>query len=156
MIMFPRPEDQASYKYPCDGLLQACGIVTDKEIHSPQQLNANGYKCLHVVKNGLATGTTVGHVNGLDSFTRFYADYGIEQTSVEVAVMPYNAKRAAFSAPGDSAAIVLERGGAIVGMLTGGSGAIEDTDITYLTPYWWLDEQIKKVLPGCYLYDIVQ
>jgi hypothetical protein len=155
--MFPRPEDQASYKYPCDGLLQAHGVVGDKEIRSPQHLDANGHKCLHVVKNGLATGTTVGRVNGLDSFTRVYTEYGIEQTSVQVAVLPHD-RRGAFSAPGDSGAIVLERGGGIVGMLTGGGGATEEaeSDTTYLTPYWWLDEQIKKVFPGCYLYDVVQ
>lgn len=41
-------------------------------------------------------------------------------------------------------------------MLTGGGGATEETDSTYVTPYWWLDEQIKEVLPGCYLYDVVQ
>ena len=155
-IMFPRPEDQAGYKYPRDGLLQASGVVEHKEIRSPQQLDANGYKCLHVVKNGLTTGTTVGRVNGLGSFTRVYTEYGIKETSIEVAVLPCDRKRGAFSAPGDSGAIVLERGGGIVGMLTGGGGVTGETDTTYVTPYWWLDEQIKKVLPGCYLYDVVQ
>jgi hypothetical protein len=130
--------------------------VKDEEIRSPQHLNTNGYKCLHVVKNSLATGTTIGCVNELDLFTRVYTKYGIEQTSIEVAVLPHSRKRGAFSAPGDSGAIVLERGGGIVGMLTGGGGATEETDTTYLTPYWWLYEQIKKVFPGCYLYDIVQ
>jgi hypothetical protein len=33
--------------------------------------------------------------------------------------------------------------------------AAESSD-RHLTPYWWLDEQIKKALPGCYLYDVVQ
>ncbi|KAK7032242.1 hypothetical protein VNI00_013200 [Paramarasmius palmivorus] len=154
-IMFPRPEDQGSYKYPRDGLLQAYNVVKDKEIRSPQQFDANGYKCLHVVKNGQATGTTVGRVSGLNSFTRVYTKHGNKQTSVEVAVLPYDMKRGAFSAPGDSGAIVLERSGGIVGMLTGGGGAAEENDITYLTPYWWFEEQIKKVLPGCYLYDVV-
>jgi hypothetical protein len=154
--MFPRPEDRAHYKYPQDGLLQAYDIVKDKEICSPQQLAANGSKCLHAVKNGLATGTTIGRINGLDSFTRIYLEYGIEQTSTEVAVavLPHDNK--AFSASGDSGAIMLERDGGIVGMVTGGGGATEKTDITYLTPYWWLHEQIKKVLPSCYLYDVVQ
>lgn len=131
--------------------------MKDKEIRSPQHLDANDYKCLHAVKNDLATGTTIGRVNGLDSFIRVYTEYGIEQLSTEVAVLPYDSKRGAFSAPGDSGAIVLERGGGIAGMLTSGGGATDsETDTTYLTPYWWLDEQIKKVLPGCYLYDIVQ
>ena len=38
-------------------------------------------------------------------------------------------------------------------MLTSGGGKAEDIDTTYLTPYWWLEEQIKKVFPDCYLYD---
>ena len=46
--------------------------------------------------------------------------------------------------------------GAIVSMLTGGGGATEETSITYVTPYRWLSEQIKKVLPGYYLYDVVR
>ncbi|KAF9048851.1 hypothetical protein BJ165DRAFT_1343224 [Panaeolus papilionaceus] len=155
-IMFPRPEDRADCIYPCDGLLQANGIVKDEDMRSPQQLDADGEKCLHVVKNGLATGTTVGRVNGLHSFTRVRTESGINETSLEVAVLPFNNKRGAFSAPGDSGAIVLERGGGIVGMITSGSGTTEDVDITYVTPYWWLDEQIEKVLPDCYLYDVVQ
>ncbi|KAI0056726.1 hypothetical protein BV25DRAFT_1831935 [Artomyces pyxidatus] len=154
-IMFPRSEDRAGYKYPRDGLLQACGVVQDEEMRSPQQRSANGAKCLHVVKNGLATGTTVGRVNGLYSFTRVCTEAGAEQTSLEVAVLPYDRKRGAFSAPGDSGAIVLERGGRIVGMLTGGGGTAGEIDISYLTPYWWLEEQIQKVFPDSYLYDVV-
>ncbi|KAM5531469.1 hypothetical protein V8D89_014859 [Ganoderma adspersum] len=154
--MFPRPEDRAGLKSPRHGLLQACGVVQDKEIRSPQHLDANGYKCLLGVKNGMATGTTVGRVNGLNSFTRVYTEHGVEQTSVEVAVLAYNRKRGAFSAPEDSGAIVLERGGGIIGMLTSGGGKAEDIDTTYLTPYWWLDEQIKKLFPDCYLYEVVE
>jgi len=28
--------------------------------------------------------------------------------------------------------------------------------MTYLTPYWWIEEQIKREYPGCYLYDVIQ
>ncbi|KAI0665003.1 hypothetical protein C8Q70DRAFT_1049187 [Cubamyces menziesii] len=108
-IMFPRTGDQAGYKYPRDGLLQASGVVKDSEIRSPQQLDANGHKYLRMAKNGLATGTTVGRVNGLDSFTRIYTS-----------------ERGAFSASGDS--------GTIVGMLIGGGGATDETDISYGNP----------------------
>ncbi|PIL34940.1 hypothetical protein GSI_02727 [Ganoderma sinense ZZ0214-1] len=168
-IMFPRPEDQVGYKYPRDGLLQASGVVDEKEIRLPQQRDAQGDRCLHVVKNGLGTGTTVGRVNGLDSFTRVYTEYEygtFEEPSVEGAVLPVPVpscdgnfkKRGAFSASGDSGAIVLERGGGIVGMITGGCGAspTDEHDIAYVTPYWWLDEQIKKVFPESYLYEVVQ
>ncbi|KAL4244521.1 hypothetical protein ABKN59_009801 [Abortiporus biennis] len=139
--------------YPIDDLLQASRVMSDEEIHSPEQVDENGHKCLHVVKNGLGTGTTVGRVNGLDSFTRVYTEYGIEKTSIEVAVLAYSNELGAFSAPGDSGAIVLDKDGGIVGMITGGSGATEKADVTYLTPYWWLEQEIKKILPDSFLYN---
>ena len=40
------------------------------------------------MKNGQATGTTLGWLNGLDSFIRVYSDYNIEHTSVETAIIP--------------------------------------------------------------------
>jgi hypothetical protein len=57
-LMFPQPEDQADYKYPDYGLLQAFGVVKDNEIRQPQHLDIHGEKALLVVKNGLITGTT--------------------------------------------------------------------------------------------------
>ena len=47
-------------------------------------------------------------------------------------------------------------GGIIISMLTDDGGTTEMTDITYLNLYWWLNAQIKKVLPDCYLYAIIQ
>ena len=153
--MFPHPEDQADYKYPDDGLLQAFDVVRDHEIRRPNHLDVDGEKALLVVKNGMTTGTTIGRANGLDSFTRIYADHGIEHTSIETAILPYDKKRAPFSAPGDSGSIILDRAGRIVALLTGGSGTTDETDITYGTPYWWLEEQIKKTFPDCHLYQVV-
>ncbi|KIY44819.1 hypothetical protein FISHEDRAFT_77229 [Fistulina hepatica ATCC 64428] len=154
--MFPQPVDRANYRYPRDGLLQAYGVVQDDEIRNPQHLDVYGEKCLLVVKNGLTTGTTVGRVNGLESFTRIYDDYGIEHTSIEIAVLPYDKTRGKFSDVGDSGSIVLARDGRIVGILTGGAGPTDETDVTYLTPYWWVEQQIKTKYPGCFLYEVVQ
>jgi len=39
-------------------------------------------------------------------------------------------------------------------MLTAGSGALDSTDITYVTPYYFLNERIKKAFPNSYLYPI--
>ncbi|KAG0642415.1 hypothetical protein HOY80DRAFT_881744 [Tuber brumale] len=153
--MFPQPIDQVNYQYPRDGLLQAYGVVQDHEIRDPQHLDINGLKCLLVVKNGLATGTTVGRANGLESFTRFNNDYGTENTSIEIAVLSYGKGQGQFSDAGDSGSIVLARDGRIVGILTGGGGPTERTDVTYLTPYWWVEQQIKAKYPGCFLYEVV-
>ncbi|KAI1792458.1 hypothetical protein LXA43DRAFT_972582 [Ganoderma leucocontextum] len=154
--MLPQSVDQANYRYPRDGLLQAYGVVQEDEIRDPQHLDVYDEKCLLVVKNGLTTGTTVGRANGLESFTRIYDNYGIKRTSIEIAVLPYDKMRGKFSDAGDSGSIVLAGDGRIVGILTGGAGPIDETDITYLTPYWWVDQQIQAKYPGCFLYEVVQ
>ncbi|KAJ7147595.1 hypothetical protein C8R43DRAFT_889571 [Mycena crocata] len=155
--MFPQPADRANcHWYPQDGLLQASGVVPDDEIRNPQHLDVHGEKCLLVVKNGSTTGTTVGRVNGLESFTRTYDEHGTKQTSIEIAVLAYDNTRGRFSGPGDSGSIVLDRDGRIVGMITGGAGPKDEIDITYLTPYWWVEKEIKAKYPGCFLYQVVE
>lgn len=153
--MFPQPQDQRGYREPTDGLLQAHGIVPQHEFHNPRHLDVHGEKCLLVVKNGAATGTTLGRTNGLCSFTRSYGSYGTH-TSMEIAVLPYDKTRGMFSDAGDSGSIVLDRIGRIVGILTGGAGPSGATDITYLTPYWWIEQQIRDKFPGCHLYEEVR
>ena len=156
-LMFPHPTDQADYHRPKDGLLQAFGVVQDTEIRNPQHLDAHGEKCMFVVKNGLSTGTTFGRANGLGSFKRTYDEYGIiNQTSIDIAILPYDKMHGSFSAAGDSGSIVLDRKGRILGTITGGSGATDRTDITSLTPYWWIEEQIKAQYPDAFLYQVVQ
>ncbi|KAG8734626.1 hypothetical protein FRC10_011605 [Ceratobasidium sp. 414] len=144
--MFPQPVNHATYRYPQDGLLQAYGVVQDNEIATPSTSTS---------MNGLATGTTVGRANGLESFTRTYP-YGIKHTSIEIAVLPYDNTRGKFSDNGDSGSIVLARDGRIVGILTGGAGPADETDITYLTPYWWVEKQIKAKFPDSFLYDVIK
>jgi hypothetical protein len=61
-------------------------------------------------------------VNGLESFTRTYEEYGMEQTSIEIAVLAYDKTHGKFSNPGDSGSSILTRDGRIVGILTGGAG----------------------------------
>ncbi|KAI5999616.1 hypothetical protein EDD15DRAFT_2237830, partial [Pisolithus albus] len=153
--MYPRPEDSANSDYPMDGLLQASRIVQPHEIRDAADLDAHDEECLFVVKNGMRTGTTVGQLNGMESFTRVYDENGIKGTSTEIAVLPYGYMNSPFSAPGDSGAIVLDRNGGIVGMLTGGAGVTDNTDVSYLTPYWWLEQEIKRYFPDACLYEVV-
>ncbi|KAF8903510.1 hypothetical protein CPB84DRAFT_1845802 [Gymnopilus junonius] len=109
-------------------------------------------ECLLVVKHGLATGTTIGRVTGMESFTRKFNEYGIKKTVMEIAVLPYGSTHGPFSAPGDSGSIVLDRKGRILRMLNGGAGSIDKTDITYLTPYSYIEKDIKKYFPRSILY----
>jgi len=73
------------------------------------------------------------------------------------AVLACDRMRGKFSDAGDSGSIVLDRDGGIVGLLTGGAGRIDETEVTYITPYWWVEQQIKAKYPGgAFLYDVVQ
>ena len=134
--MHPHPEGQSDFNYPLGGLLQVKGVVKEAELRSPKQLDANGEECLLVVKNGKTTGVTIGRVTGIESVIREYGEYGLKRTSREVAVYPYSHKDGAFSAPGDSGSIVVDGEGRLVGLLTGGSGTTESTDVTYIMPYF--------------------
>jgi hypothetical protein len=152
--MHPHPEGRSSFEYPVDGLLQVEGIVKEEEIRQPTLLDANGEECLIVIKNGRSTGVTIGRGTGMESFVREYHDHGIKSTSMEIAIHSYSHKDGAFSAPGDSGSIVVDGLGRIVGLLTGGTGTADSTDVSYVTPYFWVEERIKKAFPHSYLYPI--
>jgi hypothetical protein len=130
--MHPHPEGRSDFKYPPSGLLQVRGVIKDDEIRKPEQLDSNGEK-----------------------FVRTYPEYDIKKTSIGIAVYPYSNKDGAFSAPGDSGSIAVNSKGRVVGLLVCGAGATEETDVTYLTPYWWIEEQMKKAYPNIFLYEIV-
>jgi hypothetical protein len=118
-------------------------------------LDANGEECLLVVKNGSSTGVTIGRTTGIMSFVREYFEDGTHETSMELAIYPYGHKDGAFSAPGDSGSIIADGRGRIVGLLTGGAGRKDSTDVTYASPFFWVfDERIKASFPNAYLYSI--
>ncbi|KAJ3567825.1 hypothetical protein NP233_g6111 [Leucocoprinus birnbaumii] len=81
-----------------------------------------------------------------------HTEDGIELTSINTAILPYDKKRGSFSAKGDSGAIILDRAGRIVALLTGGASTDDEIDVIYGTPYWWLEGQIKTAFPDCRLY----
>ena len=159
--MYPHCEDRVDYHALSNSLLQANGVVSTTEISDPKHLDANGQPCLIVIKNGGTTDTTVGHANGLESVKRTYPEHGItKQDSLEIAVVFYGKGDGKvddkFSDVGDSGSIVLTREGKILGMLTGGAGTTLETDVTWLTPFWWLQEQIRKQYPSAFLYGVAQ
>lgn len=75
--------------------------------------------------------------------------------SFEFAVYPYSNEEGPFSAPSDPGSIVVDGQGRIVRLLSGGTGASDSTDVTYLRPYFRLEQRIKEVFPNCYLYLVV-
>ena len=153
--MHPHPEGRSDFKYPDNSLLQVKGVVKQAELRSPKQFDANGEECLLVVKTGMTTKTTIGRMTGFESIIREYPEYGPKRTSMEIAVHSYSHKDGAFSDAGDSGSIVIDGEGRLVGLLTGGTGSTKSTDVTYITPYFWIEERIKKAFPGCFLYPVV-
>jgi hypothetical protein len=134
--MYP---DLAAYiTYPHDHHLPLQGVIEEDELCHPQMRDADGYPCLTVVKSGCMTGLTIGRATGIKSFVREYFPNGTHKTSKEWAILPHGNKSGAFSAPGDSGAIIVDGRGRIGGLLTGGAGQMDSTDITYASPFYWL------------------
>jgi hypothetical protein len=156
--MFPQPSDRKNYKYPPNGLLQARGFVPESEFCNPTNLDLHNVRTLLCAKYGRSTRGTFGRVNGLESLTRHYNEYDIHEDSIEIAVLGYDVqslKYHKFSDAGDSGAVVVGRDGRIIGIITGGAGPTNETDLTYITPYHWLMKLLKEKYPDCFLYDIV-
>jgi hypothetical protein len=152
--MHPHVESHEPLKYPRGGLLQLRDVVKEDELRHPTMLDANGEERLIVVKNGNTTGVTIGFATGIESFVREYDNYAIGSTFMAIAIYPGSHQDGAFSAPGDSGAVIADANGRIVGILTGGAGQGEYTDVSYASPYYWVEERIKMAFPDSHLYPI--
>lgn len=115
-------------------------------MRAPDMRDRANDPCLLVVKNGNATATTLGRANGFYAINRTYNvnNMVVEGTSKEWVVFGYDNQSGAFSEPGDSGSIVVDIRGRIGGILTGGGGKTERSDMTYVTPWWWIFERVKK------------
>ncbi|KAI6097141.1 hypothetical protein EV401DRAFT_2247385 [Pisolithus croceorrhizus] len=151
--MYPNPTARTSFRYPSNRLLPIQGVIKQGELRRPEMLDQDGESCLIVTKNGCTTGLTIGRATGVESFVRTYFPDGRQETSMEWAILPYSHKSGAFSAPGDSGAIIVDGKGRIGGLLTGGAGQTESTDVTYATPFYWLLQRIKARFPHACLYQ---
>ena len=141
---FPRGDADWEFEYPEDRLLPLKGVITDDLMHAPDMWDSDHEPPLLVVKRGNATGTTLGHANGIFSIVRHYfSDMSINQTSMEWGIIKYDSKADVFSEPSDSGSIIADIRGRIGGMLTGGSGKTKSSEMTYATPFWWLLKRIR-------------
>ncbi|KIM33494.1 hypothetical protein M408DRAFT_155554, partial [Serendipita vermifera MAFF 305830] len=142
-----------SFQYPCDRLLPLRGVIEEDEMRCPKMRDADEEPRLIVTKSGYATGVTIGCATGANSFVREYFPDGRHQTSMEWPILPYDHKAGVFSTKGDSGAVIVDSQGRIGGLLTGGTGKNERTDVTYATPFSWLLQRIKTHLPNADLYQ---
>ena len=122
-----------SFKFPPSRLLKLKGQVPESALTKPPMIDANADPCLIVFKNGAMTGTTIGRAQCVSSYTRKYFK-GQYQESREWPVISTDKNSGAFSAKGDSGACVADAYGRIGGIITGGSGTNNSSDITYVTP----------------------
>ncbi|OSX68117.1 hypothetical protein POSPLADRAFT_1043258 [Postia placenta MAD-698-R-SB12] len=130
--MYPRDDGKPTFKYLDDRPLQLGDIITEERMRDPDTLNHNNEACLLVIKNGSATGVIIGRATGVSLFVR---DDETGQESMAWAIYNYDNNSGAFSAPGDSGSIIVDGLGRIGGLLTGGTGKTETSDVT--TPPSW-------------------
>lgn len=145
---FPRGDANWHFSYPPDGLLPLHGLLSDELMRQPDMWDVNKERCLLVVKNGGATGTTIGRATGARSITRNYSgNMTPDGTSMEWLILNSDKSDSGiFSKGGDSGAVVADIRGRVGGMITGGSGSGRDAsayDTTYATPIWWLLQRIR-------------
>ncbi|KAG6818780.1 hypothetical protein H0H93_001823 [Arthromyces matolae] len=146
-----RPHATSGQRFPRSGFLQLQDVIPEEDLRKPKELDDKGEPCLTFMKNGGATSGTIGRASALESIVR--EEYGgVKCISRHLAIYRYDSKDGPFSAVGDSGAVVVDGSGRIAGMITGGSGKADEFDVTYATPFWWLEQQIKQAFPDCFLY----
>ncbi|KAK0493949.1 hypothetical protein EDD18DRAFT_1402909 [Armillaria luteobubalina] len=121
-----------NFEYPIDRLLKLLGTITEEEMRRP----------------GMTTGVTIGPATGVVSFVREYVNglaAGDYRISKERVIFPYDDKSGSFSAPGGSRSVVVDGCGRVGGLLTGGAGAVDmsELDVSYAMPIDFLMESIR-------------
>ncbi|KAH9925767.1 uncharacterized protein B0H18DRAFT_1169292 [Fomitopsis serialis] len=152
MKMYPHG-GHTTFKYPYNRLLPLRDMITEERMREPDTLDNENEACSLVIKNGAATGVTIGRATGLFSFVR---DDVFGHESMEWAIYNYGDQYSGvFAAPGDSGSIIVDGLGRIGGLLTGGTGKTDTSDVTYATPMWWLWPRIKQHFPHAHLDPLI-
>ncbi|KAH9931504.1 uncharacterized protein B0H18DRAFT_1093306 [Fomitopsis serialis] len=112
------------FVYPPEGLFELRGILTEEEIHTPNNKPLQGAPF------------RLGNLSGFLSHVRRYFIAG-SIDSIEVAIHPHN-DSGPFSRGGDSGSVIVDARGRFVALLTGGTGKTGASDITFGTPMHWL------------------
>jgi hypothetical protein len=154
-LLYPRDDVPSELDYPEDRIYLLKIILAAADIREPNSLDLKGDPTRFVIKRGLTTRTTVGRLNGFESYQRRYGLFG-SFSSNEAAVFPYDNDSGPFSRGGDSGAAIVGANKDFVAQLTGGAGATNSPDITYGTPMQWLwNNVIKAEFPNAVLFFAV-
>lgn len=135
------------FNHPPNRLLKFHGTLSDDEMShpSPQNVDIRGDPTIMVLKRGHTSGLTVGCLNTVTSIVRkpFKSQPGAK--SREVLVLPRKSRSDPFSEGGDSGAAVVNRDGAVAGMITSGGGYDNISDCTYVTSINFLLRRLEEL-----------
>ena len=140
----PSQASSHSFKFPGSRLVKLQGQVPKIDlIKQPMIDSTAGEPCLVVFKNGAKTDITIGKADNVSSYTRrYFSDTHVE--SREWPIIPTNKDSGPFSSNGDSGSCVADAFSRVGGILTGGCGATESSDVTYVTPISYIMEVLHK------------
>ena len=140
-VLHANPASPYKFRMPLNGKLCLQQTVPIGELKNPKMLDQNGDPCLIVGKRGSSTGVTWGSCNEVQSIVRAR---GI--TTMEWCIVCGIDRRAfaPFSEEGDSGSAIFDVSGRVAGILTAGAGVTPTSDVTYMTPMAWLQQDMKK------------
>ena len=138
------PTNSVHFSWLGDCLLWFWGTILMEEICKPTMLDQNGDPGIMVLKHGRMTNVTVGQVLPVIAYIRKYVTENDTTVSKELVVIPLDMESGPFSAKGYSGAVVVDGMGHIAGIITGGGGAIDSSDVTYVTPIHFVLEVIHQ------------
>ncbi|KAM5533672.1 hypothetical protein V8D89_012639 [Ganoderma adspersum] len=144
--MYPHSANPPSFKYPGNRLLGFFGLVPDAEMFkpNPRTKDHDNEPVIMVMKNGSTSNLTVGRLNTIRAFVRIFPKGQPGRMSKEVCVLPRNSKSGPFSDCGDSGSAVIDGTGRVCGILTGGDGASDVSDCTFVTSINFLLKRLKS------------
>lgn len=154
--MNPHTANPSSFKYPADHLLRFFRTVPNEKMYKldPKTKDQDNEPVIMVMKNGNTSRLTVGRLNTTRAFVRTYFKGKPSVMSKEIAVLPRTSKTGPFSAKGDSGSVVVDGMGRVCGLLTGGDGASDVSDCTFLTSINWIVKRLAfyginaNIFPG--------
>ena len=114
-------------------------MVSRDILSKPESFNKPDFL---VMKDGAATGLTVGCLTGMESFVCTSA--GRESVELAVYNFGYKEEPRVFSAKGDSGSLIIDGLGRMIGLLHAGTGGRDDVDVSYATPMYRLWPRIKE------------
>ena len=140
-MLHTNPASPHKFRMPLDGKLHIQQTVPIGELKRPKMLDKDGNQCLIVGKRGRSTGITWGCCNEVKSIV-----HDGSTTTMEWCVVPGIDRKAfaPFSDKGDSGSAIFDVHGRVAGILTSGSGLTATSDVTYITPMAWLQQDMKK------------